>query len=103
MSAPRKSYKDDFSFEADFHHSRRSTGKFDSARSSEIKVSGQGRTRADMWTEVTKDLVIKEAIDRMGYDYEETDRFFYVMEYLKYVSLPTLPQGIPHSWLRLGL
>lgn len=40
-----------------------------------------------MWTEVTKDLVIKEAIDRAGYDYEETDRFFYVMEYLKYVSL----------------
>lgn len=40
----------------------------------------------DMWTEITKDLVIKEAIDSMGYDYEETDYFFYVMEYLRYVS-----------------
>jgi hypothetical protein len=40
----------------------------------------------DMWTEITKDLVIKEAIDAMGYDYEETDYFFYVMEYLRYVS-----------------
>lgn len=40
----------------------------------------------DMWTEVTKDLVIKEAIEHMGYDYEETEFFFYVMEYLKYVS-----------------
>jgi hypothetical protein len=39
-----------------------------------------------MWTEVTKDLVIREAIDSMGYSCEETDDFFYVMEYLKYVS-----------------
>lgn len=38
----------------------------------------------DMWTEITKDLVSKEAIDQMGYDYEETDFFFYVMEYLRY-------------------
>ena len=40
----------------------------------------------DMWTEITKDLVIKEAIEQLGYDYEETDYFFYVMEYLRYVS-----------------
>ncbi|KAL0258138.1 hypothetical protein SLS55_007310 [Diplodia seriata] len=38
----------------------------------------------DMWTEITKDLVLKEAIDAMGYDYEETDYFFYVMDYLRY-------------------
>ncbi|KAF2714375.1 hypothetical protein K504DRAFT_340802, partial [Pleomassaria siparia CBS 279.74] len=38
----------------------------------------------DMWTEITKDLVLKEAIDSMGYDCEETDDFFYVMEYLRY-------------------
>ncbi|KAF2114090.1 hypothetical protein BDV96DRAFT_647576 [Lophiotrema nucula] len=38
----------------------------------------------DMWTEVTKDLVIKEAIDRCGYDYEETEGYYYVMEYLRY-------------------
>jgi len=48
------------------------------------------RRPADMWTEVTKDLVIKEAIEHMGYDYEETEFFFYVMEYLKYVSLRRL-------------
>ena len=40
-----------------------------------------------MWTEITKDLVVKEAIDGMGYDYEETEFFYYVMEYLRYVSL----------------
>ncbi|KAF2803343.1 uncharacterized protein BDZ99DRAFT_171099 [Mytilinidion resinicola] len=38
----------------------------------------------DMWTEITKDLVIKEAIESMGFDYEETEFFFYVMEYLRY-------------------
>lgn len=39
-----------------------------------------------MWTEITKDLVVREAIMEMGYEYEETDQFFYIMEYLKYVS-----------------
>lgn len=43
-----------------------------------------------MWTEITKDLVVKEAIEQMGYDYEETELFFYVMEYLRYVCLPSL-------------
>ncbi|KAF3002318.1 hypothetical protein E8E14_005025 [Neopestalotiopsis sp. 37M] len=38
----------------------------------------------DMWTEITKDLVVREAIERLGYEYEETEYFFYVMEYLKY-------------------
>jgi hypothetical protein len=45
---------------------------------------------ADMWTEITKDLVLKEAVDEMGYDYEETEDFFYVMEYLRYVSQTVL-------------
>lgn len=44
------------------------------------------RQKKDMWTEVTKDLVIKEAIDELGYDYEETPEFFYVIDYLRYVS-----------------
>jgi hypothetical protein len=44
----------------------------------------------DMWTEVTKDLVLREAIEQMGYSCEETDDFFYIMEYLKYVSFASL-------------
>lgn len=53
-------------------------------------VVGPTRPRAkDMWTEVTKDLVVKDAIEALGYEYEETDAFFYVMEYLRYVSCPT--------------
>lgn len=50
------------------------------------RVGPVKQTRSDMWTEVTKDLVIKEAIEHMGYSFEETEEFFYVMEYLKYVS-----------------
>jgi hypothetical protein len=46
--------------------------------------------KKDMWTEVTKDLVCREAIDGMGYSCEETDEFFYVMEYLRYVSVRLL-------------
>lgn len=46
--------------------------------------TSRGKTRDKMWTEVTKDLVLKEAIDEMGYSYEETDDFFYVIEYLRY-------------------
>ncbi|KAF2453997.1 hypothetical protein BDY21DRAFT_116703 [Lineolata rhizophorae] len=38
----------------------------------------------EMWTEITKDLVLKEALDARGYEYEETEYFFYVMEYLRY-------------------
>ncbi|KAF2792988.1 hypothetical protein K505DRAFT_47955 [Melanomma pulvis-pyrius CBS 109.77] len=50
-----------------------------------MPTSGPPKAKAkDMWTEITKDLVLREAIDSMGYDCEETDYFFYVMEYLRY-------------------
>ena len=47
--------------------------------------------RNEMWTEITKDLVIREAIEEMGYEYEETEFFFYVMTYLRYVRLLMIP------------
>ena len=53
------------------------------------QVGPPRRDNRDMWTEVTKDLVIKEAVEALGYEYEETEKFFYVMEYLKYVSAIT--------------
>lgn len=57
----------------------------DDERGTDFGMPGAVKPRAkDMWTEITKDLVIKEAIDAMGYDCEETDYFFYVMEYLRY-------------------
>ncbi|KAI1404793.1 hypothetical protein F4819DRAFT_82865 [Hypoxylon fuscum] len=48
------------------------------------------RKRSEMWTEITKDLVVREAIERMGYEYEETEWFFYVMQYLRYEDVVEL-------------
>ncbi len=48
------------------------------------------RDRAQ-WTEITKDLIVREAIEELGYDYEETEFFFYVFQYLRYVRPPLLP------------
>lgn len=70
----------------------------------EIKITTETRTTEDrapapppasrrkqrMWTEVTKDLVIREAIEECGYEYEETEEHFYVIEYLRYVSFAPL-------------
>ena len=50
-----------------------------------------------MWTEITKDLVSEEALKDAGMEYEETPDFYYVMEYLRYVSLPTSPTPIIQS------
>jgi hypothetical protein len=49
--------------------------------------------RDRLWTEITKDLVVKEAIERAGYEYEETDSFYYIFSYLRYVSLGPLVQA----------
>lgn len=45
-----------------------------------------------LWTEITKDLVVREAIQEMGYEFEETNDFFYIIAYLRYVSVfgPTM-------------
>ncbi|KAI1496615.1 hypothetical protein F5X99DRAFT_62617 [Biscogniauxia marginata] len=48
------------------------------------------KRRNDMWTEITKDLVVREAIERLGYEYEETEWFFYVMQYLRYEDVVEL-------------
>ncbi|KGQ01459.1 hypothetical protein PAAG_11807 [Paracoccidioides lutzii Pb01] len=40
--------------------------------------------RDGLWTEITKDLVVKEAIERLGYSYEETKHLYYIFAYLKY-------------------
>lgn len=39
-----------------------------------------------LWTEITKDLVVKEAITEAGYEFTETEDFYYVIAYLGYVS-----------------
>ncbi|KAI4275791.1 MAG: hypothetical protein LQ337_002952 [Flavoplaca oasis] len=57
----------------------------------EVEQMGPGRRyvgekdkKEKMWTEITKDLVTEDAIKHMGYDFEETEFFYYIMSYLKY-------------------
>ncbi|KAL8945051.1 MAG: hypothetical protein Q9216_000035 [Gyalolechia sp. 2 TL-2023] len=45
---------------------------------------GEKDKKEKMWTEITKDLVTEDAIKQMGYDFEETEFFYYIMNYLKY-------------------
>ncbi|KAH8838174.1 hypothetical protein MCOR27_006713 [Pyricularia oryzae] len=58
-------------------------------RTTDVEIEQTTRRRSrrqdeSMWTEITKDLVCREAIIDMGYEFEETDLFYYVMQYLKY-------------------
>lgn len=46
------------------------------------------RKRDKLWTEISKDLVVREALERGGYEFDETENFYYIFEYLRYVSLP---------------
>ncbi len=63
----------------------------DDEHETNIRTQGPVKPKKkDMWTEVTKDLVLREAIDGLGYRCEETDDFFYIMEYLRYVRTAVL-------------
>ena len=44
-----------------------------------------------LWTEITKDLVTEEAIREVGYEFEETEEFYYITEYLRYVRIRLYP------------
>ncbi|KEY65733.1 hypothetical protein S7711_05563 [Stachybotrys chartarum IBT 7711] len=46
----------------------------------------------EMWTEITKDLVLREAIEELGYRYEETKWFYYIMDYLRYEEVLKLTE-----------
>lgn len=43
--------------------------------------------RDERWTEITKELVVREAIERLGYEFEETRKHYYVFSFLEQVSL----------------
>ncbi|KAK2875070.1 hypothetical protein FQN49_001810 [Arthroderma sp. PD_2] len=51
---------------------------------------GVKEKREELWTEITKDLVVKEAIEEAGYEYEETADFFYIFAYLQYDDVAEL-------------
>jgi translation elongation factor EF-1alpha len=43
--------------------------------------------RNDRWTEITKKLIVREAIERMGFEYEETRTSYYIFSFLKSVCI----------------
>lgn len=49
------------------------------------RYTGTREKREKLWTEIAKDLVIREALERVGYEFEESENSFYVFEYLRYV------------------
>ena len=70
-------------------------------RSTEIRISEESRSgntrNGNTWTEVTKDLVIKEAIEEQNYEYEDRGGNFYIKDRLRYVRPPTAPP--PHYYV----
>jgi hypothetical protein len=44
------------------------------------------RRNDSMWTEIPRDMVTREAIDELGYEFEETERYYYIVDYLTPVS-----------------
>jgi hypothetical protein len=49
------------------------------------RYRGIPNKRDRLWTEITKDLVVREAIERVGLEYDESEDFYYVFEKLRYV------------------
>lgn len=43
--------------------------------------------RDERWTEITKDLVVREAIERLGYEFEETRMYYYIFSFMEPVSI----------------
>lgn len=57
----------------------------------------------ELWTEITKDLITREAIEELGYAYEETEYFYYIFEYLnsdEIAELRELTDDIRHDRVR---
>lgn len=51
------------------------------------QVTDPEETRNDRWTEIAKRLVVREAIEHMGFEYEETRTCYYIFSYLKSVCI----------------
>ncbi|TDZ15053.1 hypothetical protein Cob_v012031 [Colletotrichum orbiculare MAFF 240422] len=66
--------------------------EIDIEKTKERRPRPSPQKRSEMWTEITKDLVIRDAIIELGYDFEETEYFFYIMQYLKYDDVLELVQ-----------
>jgi hypothetical protein len=58
------------------------------------QVTDSKDPRDDRWTEIAKKLVVKDAIEQLGYEYEETRTAYYIFSYLKPVCKHLCPQSM---------
>lgn len=71
------------------------------SESDESEDTGRGKrgntsvSKDERWTEITKELVVREAIERMGYEHEEMRHSYYIFSYLEPVR--SYAQSVPQS------
>lgn len=61
------------------------SSSFSASANAGIRRSSKNKEKTaqgELWTEITKDLVCAEALEEFGYNFEETDTFVYVFDYL---------------------
>ncbi|KAJ6110515.1 hypothetical protein N7486_002750 [Penicillium sp. IBT 16267x] len=76
----------------------------DSESEVEVEVEQHGRARPkvqkerrdERWTEITKDLVVRDAIEQLGYEFEETRMFYYIFSYLEPADIDELVELSDH-------
>ena len=50
-----------------------------------VRYEARQERKDRLWTEITKDLVSEEAIREKGFEFEEAETSWFVMEHLRYV------------------
>ncbi|KAJ5524433.1 hypothetical protein N7494_011083 [Penicillium frequentans] len=76
----------------------------DSESEEEVEVEQHSRAapkvhkerRDERWTEITKDLVVRDAIEQLGYEFEETKMFYYIFSYLEPADIDELVELSDH-------
>ncbi|KAJ5992454.1 hypothetical protein N7451_008178 [Penicillium sp. IBT 35674x] len=76
----------------------------DSESEEEVEVEQHSRAvpkvhkerRDERWTEITKDLVVRDAIEQLGYEFEETRMFYYIFSYLEPADIDELVELSDH-------
>lgn len=62
-----------------------------------IRGSSNPPRRNTTWTEISRDLVVKEAIQELGYEFEETESYYYIVDFLGHVSFPVVLESQWHT------
>ncbi len=66
-----------------------------------VRYEARQERKDRLWTEITKDLVSEEAIREKGYEFEEAETSWFVMEHLRYVCVFPVLFPLPLFFLDL--